>query len=112
MMICKIIVLIFLISNSFARIEKEYEEEVQTLSIPNERCVQRIYRECNYPTTFTDEELENVRQFLNYSFTVLADIKPDKPLCPKLHVRHDWKCLSQQQKKRVTNVWKKMYKRG
>ena len=68
--------------------------------LSNEECVQRIYRDCNYPTVFSEEELENVRQFLNYSFTVLADIKPDKPLCPKLHVRQDWKCLSQKQKTR------------
>ena len=61
---------------------------------------------------FTEEELENVRQFLNYSFTVLADIKPDKPLCPKLHVRQDWKCLTEQQKSRVVDVLEKMYKRG
>ena len=72
----------------------------------NNECVRRIYSNCNHPKQFTYEELENVRQFLNYSFTVLADIKPDKPLCHKLHVRHDWKCLSQQQKQRVTNVWK------
>ena len=74
--------------------------------------MRRIYRECNYPTTFTDEELENVRQYLNYSFTVLADIKPDKPLCPKLHVRQDWKCLTKQQKRRTINVWKRMYELG
>ena len=78
----------------------------------DEECVKRIYRDCNHPKHFTEEELENVRQFLNYSFTVLADIKPDKPLCPKLHVRQDWKCLSQQQRRRVVDVWEVMYKKG
>ena len=81
-------------------------------SLSNEKCVQRIYRDCNYPKHFTEEQLENVRQYLNTSFTRLADIKPDKPLCPKLHVRQDWKCLSQQQRRRVVNVWKEMYREG
>ena len=90
-----------------------YSPEVSSTPVPSdEECVQRIYEKCNYPTVFTEEQLENVRQFLNYSFTVLADIKPDKPLCPKLHVRHDWKCLTEQQKTRVINVWKQMYERG
>ena len=88
------------------------EMQSQEKGLSNEECVQNIYHECNGPKEFSEEELENVRQFLNYSFTVLADIKPDKPLCPKLHVRQDWKCLSQQQKTKVVNVFKKMYERG
>ena len=94
------------------------------LHIPNEhgqnmnksessiKCVPGINKECNNQTTFKDEELENVRQFLNNSFTVLADIKPDKPLCPKLHIRQDWMCLTQQQKDRVHEVWKIMFLNG
>ena len=100
------VILVVLLSSSFV----EMKSSEQGLS--NEECVQSIYRDCNYPKHFTEEELENVRQFLNYSFTVLADIKPDKPLCPKLHVRQDWKCLSQQQRRRVVNVWKQMYGNG
>ena len=97
-MLGKVILIILLVT----LVEIQNTEE----SLSNEECVQRIYRDCNYPKHFTEE---NVIQFINYSFTVLADIKPDKPLCPKLHVRQDWKCLSQQQKTRVVNVWKQMY---
>ena len=122
-----ILIILFVITLSKANHYKSGEPEEnsegyssqQTLSqiksnpgLSDEECVKRIYSDCNHPTEFTEEELENVRQFLNYFFTVLADIKPEKPLCPKLHVRQDWKCLTEEKKSRVVNVWKQMYEKG
>ena len=113
----EILIILALIGSTIEKfepiIEQNTQKDVDSYNIPSkEKCIQRIYRDCNHPKHFTEEELENVRQFLNYSFTVLADIKPDKPLCPKLHVRQDWKCLTHQQRRRVVDVWEEMYKRG
>ena len=76
------------------------------------QCEDRIFRTCNHDTNFTDKDLETVRLNLNYTFTHLADIKPDKPLCDKLLVRQDWKCLTKLQKDRVANTWKQLYEEG
>ena len=108
----KKLILLFLFNFTLAYIPSESGHANFKRGLSNKECVKRIYSGCNHPTHFTDYELENVRQFLNYSFTVLADIKPDKPLCRKIHVRQDWKCLTQHQKERVSNVWKIMYKKG
>ena len=80
--------------------------------LSNSDCVKKIYRECNHDTNFTDQELEKVRQYLNYSFTQLADIKPDKPLCDKILVRQDWKCLTKTQRDRLAEVWRQLYDEG
>ena len=76
------------------------------------KCEARIFWKCNHDTNFTDKELEIVRQYLNYTFTQLADVKPDKPLCDKILVRQDWKCLTKSQKDRVANTWKQLYADG
>ena len=75
-------------------------------------CEKRIFNKCNHDTKFTDKELETVRQYLNYTFTQLADIKPNKPLCDDILVRQDWKCLTKSQKYRVANTWKQLYTHG
>ena len=107
-----ILFVIFVFNSTLAyKIPTEHGQNMNQ-SVSSDKCVPGINKNCNNPTTFKDEELENLRQFLNNSFTVLADIKPDKPLCPKLHVRQDWDCLTQQQKDRVHEVWKIMFLNG
>ena len=92
--------------------EPGYSSNSSNIDQTKKQCEKRIFRKCNHDTKFTDEELEKVRQYLNYTFNHLADIKPDKPLCDKLLVRQDWKCLTKDQKRKVVDVWRQLYAQG
>ena len=121
-MIAKIIISIILSSSvifgeeqdtdKYPFLDNTYNPSPDDPGLSNEECVKKIYRDCNHDTNFTDEELETVGQYLNYSFTQLADIKPDKPLCDKILVRQDWKCLTKSQKDRLVDVWHQLYYKG
>ena len=74
-----------------------------------EVCEQKIYRECHHATSFTEEELENVRLFLQKKF---SKTRPIGEPCKRLHVRKDIKCLSEEEFQDFVAVIKEMHGSG
>ena len=72
-------------------------------------CDHEIYHKCHQSTTFTDKELENVRQFLQKKY---SKKRPIRKLCKRLHVRKDIKCLSDKEFQDFVAVIRQMHKSG
>ena len=72
-------------------------------------CEYELYHKCRQATTFTDEEVENVRLFLQQKF---SKTHPIGEPCKRLHVRRDIKCLSDEEFGDFVAVVKQMYESG
>jgi len=69
-------------------------------------CYDRIHRECNHERSFTEQEIENVRLYIQNRFLTEPKIKPVRPACKKLHVRRDFKRLTHEERCDVIEVFK------
>ncbi len=75
-------------------------------------CYNRIHRECNHEMSFTEQEIENARLYIQNRFLTEPKIKPVRPACQKLYVRKDFKCLTHEEKIDVIEVFKQLYRNG
>ncbi len=71
---------------------------------PQQECENKIYRECNHKSQFTDEEIDNARKYVQQRF---AKTNRKKPPCSKFHVRKNIKCLTEIERKKFIDVYKK-----
>ena len=75
----------------------------------NDGCEQEIYKKCHHETTFTDEEVENAKLFIQNKFSKTRPI--GKP-CERLNVRKDIKCLSDSEIEDLVAVIRQMHESG
>ena len=74
-----------------------------------QNCEQEIYKKCHQETSFTDEEVENVRLYLVKKFSKTGPIREP---CKRLHVRKDIKCLSDKEFNDFVAVIKQLHASG
>ncbi len=72
-------------------------------------CMRKIFRECNHESSFTEQEIENARKYIQDRFW---KTNPEKPPCSRLRVRKDIKCLSKKELNDFIYVFKQLYKTG
>jgi tyrosinase len=76
---------------------------------PQQECENKIYRECNHESQFTAEEIDNAGKYIQQRY---AKTNPKKPPCSKFHVRKNIKCLTESERKKFIDVFKKLYDTG
>jgi hypothetical protein len=75
----------------------------------SEECENKVFRECNHETSFTEEEIENARIYIQQKF---AKTFPERRPCSQLHVRKDIKCLTKNEMHDFVAVMKHLYANG
>ncbi|XP_054161634.1 uncharacterized protein LOC128959653 [Oppia nitens] len=70
---------------------------------------EKIYRQCTHESEFTEQEIENVRQYLIKRF---AKTGPIRQPCKRLHVRKDIKCMSKVEVQKLIEMFKRLYATG
>lgn len=76
------------------------------------KCIQSIYHNCPLNPDITDEEVEKARIYIQKRFMNLADFRPVRPPCKKLHVRRNFKCLTEEERQEVMNAFKALLDNG
>jgi hypothetical protein len=71
--------------------------------------MRKLFRKCNHESSFTDEEIENARKYIQNRFTKTG--QEGRP-CGKLRVRKDVKCLTKQELNEFIHVFKNLYDNG
>jgi hypothetical protein len=74
----------------------------------SKECEDRIFRDCNHKSEFTDEEIDNARKYIQHRF---AKTNPSLKPCNKLVVRKNIKCLTNKELKKFIVAFKKLYSR-
>ncbi len=77
--------------------------------LTTEECEDRIFRECNHRSDFSDEEIDNARKYIQQRF---AKTNPRVKPCDKLSVRKNIKCLTTKELNKFIAVFKELYSRG
>ncbi len=72
-------------------------------------CMRKIFRDCNHESSFTEQEIENARKYIQDRFW---KTKPEKPPCSRLRIRKDVKCLPKKELNDFIYVFKQLYKTG
>ncbi len=75
----------------------------------SDSCMRKIFRECNHESSFTEQEIENARKYIQDRFW---KTKPEKPPCSRLRIRKDVKCLPKKELNDFIYVFKQLYKTG
>lgn len=78
-------------------------------SFDSEECIKRVHMDCNHENSFTYEEIENARIYLQNRF---SKTNPRRRPCRQLRVRKDIKCLSKSELNDLIDVFKKLYENG
>jgi hypothetical protein len=72
-------------------------------------CFNKICKDCNQDTDFTDDEIQRAGRYIQQRFSVT---NPSKPPCARFHVRKDIKCLTDSELKSFIKVFKQLYSDG
>jgi hypothetical protein len=75
----------------------------------SEECERKVFRECSHETSFTEEEIENARIYIQAKF---GKTFPERRPCSRLHVRKDVKCLTKNEMHDFIAVMKQLYANG
>jgi tyrosinase len=107
----------FLISYDFLETSKMYNLLIISIVLihfsncltSEQECENKIYRECNHESKFTDEEISNAGKYIQQRY---AKTNPTKPPCSKFLVRKNIKCLTEWERTKFIAVFKKLYDNG
>ena len=113
------IVLILIVINLGQLFSQYYRGEVwliidlnqKTSNFTIDECERNVYARCNHQSEFSAIELENARIYLQDHMRK-ANFPPTQPLCERLFVRKDIKCLTDSEKREFVRVIRQMYLSG
>ena len=75
-------------------------------------CAELINKGCPDNYQATDEDIEEARIYIQENMLKNAAFPPSLPPCPKLYVRKNFKCLTQEERVRVIEVIQKLHEKG
>jgi tyrosinase len=75
----------------------------------SEKCMKKIFRDCNHRHKFSAQEIDNARIYLQ---SRLAKTNPTREPCSRLLVRKNIKCLTPKELKKFISAFKKLYSNG
>jgi hypothetical protein len=90
----------------------QYEPSPQVNPLLKDQCDYNLHCQCHQRTQWTQEEVDNVKRYLQSRFYYESGVKPVRRPCKSVYIRKNWKCLSHSERRRFVYAIRKLYERG